>query len=128
MIFKRILINNFGGLREKDIELISGVNVLYGMNETEKNIVFLFVKNMFFGMPEKMQEKNGYSGRNHGGTKRKSKNPNGNNKNPGKTNGNYKNSNAGHKNTKPASTGNGRGESSLRPQKKKSIRNVHKRK
>ena len=81
---------------------------------------------------EKMQEKNGYSGRNHGGTHggtdRKSKNPNGNNKNPGKTNGNYKNSNAGHKNTKPASTGNGRGESSSRPQKKKSIRNVHKRK
>ena len=81
---------------------------------------------------EKMQEKNGYSGRNHGGTHggtdRKSKNPNGNNKNPGKTNGNYKNSNAGHKNTKPTFTGNGRGESSLRPQKKKSIRNVHKRK
>ena len=81
---------------------------------------------------EKMQEKNGYSGRNHGGTHggtdRKSKNPNGNNKNPGKTNGNYKNSNAGHKNTKPAFTGNGRGESSSRPQKKKSIRNVHKRK
>lgn len=81
---------------------------------------------------EKMQEKNGYSGRNHGGTHggtdRKSKNPNGNNKNSGKTNGNYKNSNAGHKNTKPASTGNGRGESSSRPQKKKSIRNVHKRK
>lgn len=81
---------------------------------------------------EKMQEKNGYSERNHGGTHggtdRKSKNPNGNNKNPGKTNGNYKNSNAGHKNTKPASTGNGRGESSSRPQKKKSIRNVHKRK
>lgn len=81
---------------------------------------------------EKMQEKNGYSGRNHGGTHggtdRKSKNPNGNNKNPGKPNGNYKNSNAGHKNTKPASTGNGRGESSSRPQKKKSIRNVHKRK
>ena len=41
---------------------------------------------------EKMQEKNGYSGRNHGGT------------------------------------GNGRGGSSSRPQKKKSIRNVHKRK
>ena len=39
-----------------------------------------------------------------------------------------KNSNAGHKNTKSASTGNGRGESSSRPQKKKSIRNVHKRK
>ena len=81
---------------------------------------------------EKMQEKNGYSGRNHGGTHggadRKSKNPNGNNKNSGKTNGNYKNSNAGHKNTKPASTRNGRGESSSRPQKKKSIRNVHKRK
>lgn len=52
MIFKRILINNFGGLREKDIELTSGVNVLYGLKETEMNIVFIFVKSMFFGVPE----------------------------------------------------------------------------
>ena len=59
MIFKRILINNFGGLREKDIELTSGVNVLYGLKETEMNIVFIFVKSMFFGVPEEMQEKNG---------------------------------------------------------------------
>ena len=41
MIFKRILINNFGGLREKDIELTSGVNVknmveLYGFSTMEK--------------------------------------------------------------------------------------------
>ena len=57
MIFKRILINNFGGLREKDIELTSGVNVLYGLKETEMNIVFIFVKSMFFGVPEEMQEK-----------------------------------------------------------------------
>ena len=56
MIFKRILINNFGGLREKDIELTSGVNVLYGLKETEMNIVFIFVKSMFFGVPEEMQE------------------------------------------------------------------------
>ena len=59
MIFKRILINNFGGLREKDIGLTSGVNVLYGLKETEMNIVFIFVKSMFFGVPEDMQEKNG---------------------------------------------------------------------
>ena len=59
MIFKRILINNFGGLWEKDIELTSGVNVLYGLKETEMNIVFIFVKSMFFGVPEEMQEKNG---------------------------------------------------------------------
>ena len=59
MIFKRILINNFGGLREKDIELTSGVNVLYGLKETEMNMVFIFVKSMFFGVPEEMQEKNG---------------------------------------------------------------------
>ena len=57
--FKRILINNFGGLWEKDIELTSGVNVLYGLKETEMNIVFIFVKSMFFGVPEEMQEKNG---------------------------------------------------------------------
>ena len=59
MIFKRILIKNFGGLQDKDIELNSGVNVFCGMNETEKNIVFVFVKSMFFGMPEEMQRKNG---------------------------------------------------------------------
>ena len=55
MIFKRILINNFGGLREKDIELTSGVNVLYGLKETEMNIVFIFVKSMFFGVPEELK-------------------------------------------------------------------------
>ena len=43
MIFKRILINNFGGLREKDIELTSGVNVLYGLKELPgKNMVELY--------------------------------------------------------------------------------------
>ncbi len=57
MIFKRILIA--GGLREEDIELTSGVNVLYGLKETEMNIVFIFVKSMFFGVLEEMQEKNG---------------------------------------------------------------------
>lgn len=52
MILKRILINNFGGLRDKSIELSSGVNVICGMNEAERNIVLIFIKNMFFGMPE----------------------------------------------------------------------------
>ena len=44
-------------LREKEIELTSGVNVLYGLKETEMNIVFIFVKSMFFGVPEEMQAK-----------------------------------------------------------------------
>ena len=57
MILKRILINNFGGLRNKNIELSSGVNVIYGMNETEKNIVFIFIKSMFFGMSEEGQKR-----------------------------------------------------------------------
>lgn len=60
MILKRIFINNFGGLRDKNIELSSGVNVIYGMNETEKNIVFIFIKNMFFGIASSPIGKNGF--------------------------------------------------------------------
>ena len=56
---------------------------------------------------EKMQEKNGYSGRNHGGTGAKEQNPNGNNKIQERQTEIIKIQNAGHKNTKPASTGNG---------------------
>ena len=51
MILKRIFIKNFGGLQDKTIEFSSGVNMFYGVNEAEKNIVFIFIKDMFFGMP-----------------------------------------------------------------------------
>ena len=59
MILKRILINDFGGLHNKSIELSPGMNVVYEADEAEKNTVFIFVKNMFFGMPEEGRGKNG---------------------------------------------------------------------
>ena len=58
MILKRIFIKNFGGLQDKTIEFSSGVNMFYGVNEAEKNIVFIFMKDMFFGMPEEGVRKN----------------------------------------------------------------------
>ena len=58
MILKRIFIKNFGGLQDKTIEFSSGVNMFYDVNEAEKNIVFIFMKVMFFGMPEEGVRKN----------------------------------------------------------------------
>ena len=55
MILKRILIKKFGGFQDKSIELSSGINVFYGMNEVEKNTVSVFVKSMFFGVPEECE-------------------------------------------------------------------------
>ena len=58
MILKRIFIKNFGGLQDKTIEFSSGVNMFYDVNEAEKNIVFIFMKVMFFGIPEEGVRKN----------------------------------------------------------------------
>ena len=55
MILKRILIKKFGGFQDKSIELSSGINVFYGMNEVEKNTVSVFIKSMFFGVPEECE-------------------------------------------------------------------------
>ena len=60
MILKRIFIKKFGGLQDKTIEFSSGVNVFYDVNEAEKNIVFIFMKAMLFGMPGEGVRRNGF--------------------------------------------------------------------
>jgi uncharacterized protein YhaN len=45
----KILIRNFGKLRNKDIELKSGINVIYGNNESGKTTIHRFIEAMLFG-------------------------------------------------------------------------------
>ena len=52
MILKRITIENFGGIHNKTIEFSPGINVLSGKEESIKNTVAIFVRNMLFGFTD----------------------------------------------------------------------------
>lgn len=50
MIIKRLSIKNFGKIHDKTLEFSSGINVLYGENESGKTTVHTFIKGMLYGM------------------------------------------------------------------------------
>lgn len=50
MKIKRLIIRNFGGIHEKSMEFLPGINVLYGENESGKTTVYAFLKSMFYGL------------------------------------------------------------------------------
>lgn len=50
MIIKRLRIESFGKLRNLDIVLHNGLNVIYGENEAGKSTLQTFIKSMFYGM------------------------------------------------------------------------------
>lgn len=50
MEIKRLAINNFGKLHNRDIKFSPGINVLYGENESGKTTVHTFIKSMFYGV------------------------------------------------------------------------------
>lgn len=50
MKIKRLTIRNFGGIHERSMEFLPGINVLYGENESGKTTVYTFLKSMFYGM------------------------------------------------------------------------------
>ncbi len=58
MQIKYMQINNFGKLKEKRIELESGINVIYGENESGKSTLLKFITSMFYGIDK---TKNGKS-------------------------------------------------------------------
>ena len=43
-------INNFGKLKNKEIELANGINVIYGENESGKSTLLKFITSMFYGI------------------------------------------------------------------------------
>lgn len=50
MIIKELNIKNFGKLHDRRIVLSSGINVIYGANESGKTTLHTFLRSMFFGM------------------------------------------------------------------------------
>ena len=53
MIIKKITINNFGKLHQKQMEFSPGINVIYGENEAGKSTLQQFLKSMMFGLEKK---------------------------------------------------------------------------
>lgn len=50
MQIKKIQINNFGKLEDKNIELTNGINVIYGENESGKSTLLKFITSIFYGI------------------------------------------------------------------------------
>lgn len=49
MIIKNLQINSFGKLKDRNIELNNGINVIYGENESGKSTLLKFITSMFYG-------------------------------------------------------------------------------
>ena len=63
MQLKSLHIVSFGGLRNRDIELCEGVNVIEGMNEAGKTSAAMFIKFIFYGLSSKATKNEGASER-----------------------------------------------------------------
>ena len=50
MVIRRLKIKNFGKIRDKDMELSPGINVLYGENESGKTTTHTIIRSMFYGV------------------------------------------------------------------------------
>lgn len=49
MIIKNLKINGYGNLKNKEIELKDGINIIYGENESGKSTLLKFILNMLYG-------------------------------------------------------------------------------
>lgn len=50
MLIKKLQVNNFGKLKNKEIELKNRINVIYGENESGKSTLLDFIVSMFYGI------------------------------------------------------------------------------
>ena len=46
----KIKINSYGKLKEKEIKLKDGINIIYGKNESGKSTLLNFIVNSFYGI------------------------------------------------------------------------------
>ena len=53
----RIKINSYGKLKEKEIELQDGINLIYGKNESGKSTLLRFISNTFYGISKNKRVK-----------------------------------------------------------------------
>lgn len=57
MIIKKINVKSFGKLKNKEIELKDGLNIIYGENESGKSTLQYFIKVMLYGVDNKKGKK-----------------------------------------------------------------------
>jgi len=50
MQIKNLKVNGFGKLKDKEINLENGINVIYGKNETGKSTLLKYITSMFYGL------------------------------------------------------------------------------
>jgi len=50
MIIKNLKINGFGKLKDKEIDLKNGINIIYGKNEAGKSTLLKYIISMFYGL------------------------------------------------------------------------------
>lgn len=50
MKIKKIKINGFGNIKDKDINFENGINIIYGKNEAGKSTLLKFITSMFYGL------------------------------------------------------------------------------
>lgn len=58
MRIKHLKINGFGKLKNKDINLKDGINIIYGENEAGKSTLLKFISSMFYGASKNKNGKN----------------------------------------------------------------------
>ena len=50
MKIKKIKINSYGKLKDKEINLKNNLNIIYGENESGKSTLLNFIKSIFYGI------------------------------------------------------------------------------
>ena len=50
MKIKKIKINSYGKLKEKEINFKDGINLIYGQNEAGKSTLIKFITNSLYGI------------------------------------------------------------------------------
>ena len=55
---ENIKVNSFGKLKNKDINLSNGINLIYGKNEAGKSTLLKFIQNIFYGTSKNKKGKN----------------------------------------------------------------------
>ena len=53
MQIKKLTIDEYGALREREFLLSEGMNILEGNNESGKSTILSFIRFMLYGMPRK---------------------------------------------------------------------------
>ena len=57
MKINKIIINSYGKLKDREIELKDGINIIYGQNETGKSTLINFIINSFYGISKNKKGK-----------------------------------------------------------------------